>query len=312
VIETRGTEARSNAVTDDTRIVRIGIAPIGWTNDDWPELGGDIPFERCVLEMAAAGYAGCELGGKFPRDPAALLGALAPLGLEVASAWISLYFTEDGRERETLEAFAAHADRLAAVGAKVVVVCECGGGVQRRPLPVSSARPRFDDAAWRRLVDGLHRVGEIARARGLDVVYHPHMGTGIQTAEEIDRLMASTDVSRVSLLVDSGHASFAGDDPVAILRRHAPRVKHVHLKDVRGTVAARAIEEGWSFERAVREGVFTVPGDGSVDMRAFLGAVEIVGYSGWLVVEAEQDPAKAPPLEYARMGREFVREATGR
>jgi inosose dehydratase len=198
------------------------------------------------------------------------------------------------------------------VGAKVVVVCECGGSVQQQPLPVSAARPRFDAAAWRRLVDGLHRAGEAAKARGLDVVYHPHMGTGIQCAEEIDNLMAATDPALVSLLADSGHASFAGDDPVAILRRHATRVKHVHLKDVRGEVAARAHAEGWSFERSVREGVFTVPGDGSVEMRGYLGAVEAIGYAGWLVVEAEQDPAKAPPLEYARMGREFVREVTGR
>jgi inosose dehydratase len=290
----------------------VGIAPIGWTNDDWPELGGEIPFERCVREMAEAGYAGCELGGKFPRDPAALRAALEPLGLEVASAWISLHFTEEGRERETLAALATHADLLATMGAKVVVVCECGGSVQQKPLPVSAARPRFDAVAWRRLVDGLHRAGELARARGLDVVYHPHMGTGIQSAEEIDRLMASTAPALVSLLADSGHARFAGDDPEAILRRHASRVKHVHLKDVRDAVAERALAEGWSFERAVREGVFTVPGDGAVDMRGFLGAVAEIGYTGWLVVEAEQDPAKAPPLQYARMGREFVREVTGR
>jgi inosose dehydratase len=138
------------------------------------------------------------------------------------------------------------------------------------------------------------------------------MGTGIQQAEEIDRLMAATDPALVSLLADSGHASFAGDDPVAILRRHARRVKHVHLKDVRGAVARRAHEEGWSFERSVREGVFTVPGDGSVDMKGFLDAVVESGYSGWLVVEAEQDPAKAPPLEYAKRGRDFVRGVIGR
>ncbi len=304
--------AHSTGVAAAQRQLRLGIAPIGWTNDDWPELGGDIPFERCVREMAEAGYEGCEVGGKFPRDPVTLRAALSPLGLAVASAWISLHFTEPGRERDTELAFVAHADFLAAMGARVVVVCESGGGVQQLDAPVSAARPIFGAGAWAALVDGLHRIGELARERGLAVVYHPHMGTGIQTSEEVDRLMTATDPELVSLLVDSGHARFAGDDPVAILRRHAPRVKHIHLKDLREPVARRALEQGWSFERAVRAGVFTVPGDGTIDMRAFLAAVGDVGYSGWLVVEAEQDPKLAPPLEYARKGRAFLREAIGR
>jgi len=302
VLERKNTERR----------VRIAIAPIGWTNDDWPGLGGEIPFEQCIREMSEAGYAGCELGGKFPKDPAALRAALEPLGLELASGWISLYFTDPAREAETLAAFDAHARLLAAMGSKVVVVCECGGSVQSGPLAVSAARPRFDDGDWRRLVAGLHRIGRVARDLGLDVVYHHHMGTGIQSTAEVDRLMASTDPELVSLLVDSGHFTFAGDDPVPVLRKHAARVKHLHLKDVRGEVAARMIGTGASFEQSVRAGVFTVPGDGDVDMRAFLAAAEEIGYEGWMVVEAEQDPAKAPPLEYAKKGREFVREVTGR
>jgi inosose dehydratase len=305
-------EEGTPTVVESQATIRVGIAPIGWTNDDWPELGGGIPFERCIREMAEAGYAGCEVGGKFPRDPAILRAALSPLGLEVAAAWVSVHFTEAGRERESDAAFAAHADFLAAAGAAAVVVCDCGGAVQQRDLPVSAARPRFDAAQWRRLVDGLHRAGERARERGLRLVYHPHMGTGIQQADEIDRLMAATDPALVGLLADSGHASFAGDDPLEIVRRHPARIGHVHLKDVRGEVAARARAEDWSFERAVRAGVFTVPGDGAVDMRGFLDAVLAGGYRGWLVVEAEQDPALAPPLEYARMGREFVRGAIGR
>jgi inosose dehydratase len=296
----------------EERRVRIAIAPIGWTNDDWPGLGGEIPFDQCIREMSEAGYAGCELGGKFPKEPGQLRAALEPLGLELATGWISLYFTEPERGAETLAAFDAHSALLAAMGSKVVVVCECGGSVQSGPLPVSSARPRFDDGDWRRLVDGLHRIGGVAKERGLDIVYHHHMGTGIQSAAEVDRLMAATDPARVSLLVDSGHFTFAGDDPVPVLRRHAARVKHLHLKDVRAEVAAWAHRTGASFEQSVRAGVFTVPGDGDVDMRAFLRAAEEIGYEGWMVVEAEQDPAKAPPLEYARKGREFVREVTGR
>jgi inosose dehydratase len=309
-VSTRG-ERLEPAEGWDPRRVKVGIAPIGWTNDDWPGLGGEIPFEQCVREMAEAGYSGCEVGGKFPRDPGVLRAALEPLGLEIASAWISLYFTEPERDRETVEAFATHASFLAAMGAKVAVVCECGHSVQQGPLPVDAARPRFGEDDWRFLVDGLHRIGESARRAGLTIVYHHHMGTGVQTAEEIDRLMQATDPGLVSLLVDPGHLTFSGDDPIALLRRYASRVRHIHLKDVRSEVLERVRREQASFETAVRAGVFTVPGDGSVDMRGFLEAAREIGYSGWMVVEAEQDPAKAPPLDYAKKGRAFVREVTG-
>ena len=288
--------------------VRVGIAPIGWTNDDWPELGGDIPLERCLREMAEAGYEGCELGGKFPRQPDQLRKTLAPFGLEVASGWLSTWFTEPGREAETLDAYRAHCELLRAAGASVVVVAECGRSVQQSPQPVSDARPRFANGDWQRLIDGLHEIGEIARSVNMTNVYHPHMGTGIQSEEDVDRLMVSTDAALVSLLLDTGHATFDGHDPRALARRHAARIRHVHLKDVRAEVAQRARDERWSFERAVRAGVFTVPGDGDVDMRGVLGDLSAANYSGWLVVEAEQDPRVAPPLLYARKGREFLKE----
>jgi len=291
--------------------VRIGIAPIGWTNDDWPDLGGDIPLERCLSEMAEAGYEGCEVGGKFPRDPETLRSLLAPRGLQVASGWLSLWFTDPARRDETIAAYRDHCAFLRAMGASVVVVCECGRSVQQTPLPVSAARPRFDEAEWQRLVDGLHRIGELAREEGMTNVYHPHMGTGVQSADDVGRLMASTDPALVSLLLDTGHATFDGHDPRAIIRAHAPRIRHVHLKDVRGAVAREAIEQEWSFERAVRAGVFTVPGDGDVDMQGVVADLNAAGYSGWMVVEAEQDPHVANPLRYAAMGRVFLNQELG-
>jgi inosose dehydratase len=288
--------------------VRIGIAPIGWTNDDWPELGGDIPLEQCLREMVEAGYEGCELGGKFPRQPGPLRDALAPFGLDVASAWLSTWFTEPGREAESVNAYRDHCALLRDVGASVVVVAECGRSVQQSSQPVSDARPRFDDGDWRRLIDGLHEIGEIARAAQMTNVYHPHMGTGIQSEEDVDHLMETTDPALLSLLLDTGHSTYDGHDPRALVRRHAARIRHVHLKDVRAEVARRALDERWSFERAVRSGVFTVPGDGDVDMRGVLEDLDAANYSGWLVVEAEQDPRIAPPLLYARKGREFLKE----
>jgi inosose dehydratase len=314
------TPPASPPVPLDAGRLRLAISPIGWTNDDRPSLGGETPLASCLADMVAAGYVGCELGGKFPREEAALRATLAPYDLAVASAWISLYFVEAGREEETVTAFTAHLALLRAMGAKVVVVCECGHGVQGLPVPVDAARPRFDEGDWQRLLAGLHRVGAMARDAGLTIAYHPHMGTGVQTVEEIARLMEATDPALVSLLVDSGHAAFSArfqpggsdlHDGSRLLRRFAPRVRHVHLKDVRRDVLERVHRDGMSFLDAVEAGVFTVPGDGAVDQIEMLRAVGDAGYAGWLVVEAEQDPAKAPPLEYARKAREFVREATG-
>ena len=298
--------------TFESSQVRLGIAPIGWTNDDWPELGGDIPLERCLSEMAQADYEGCEVGGKFPRDPQRLREVLAPFRLSVASGWTSVWFTEPSRFAESVDAYRAHCRFLRAMGASVVVVCECGRAVQQESLPVSAARPRFDGDEWRLLIDGLHRIGEIAAEEGMTNVYHPHMGTGVQSIHDIDRLMESTGPNVLSLLLDTGHSTFDGHDPRAIIRAHASRIRHVHLKDVRTEIAQAALRHGWSFEQAVRAGVFTVPGDGDVDMNGVLQDLKTAGYAGWLVVEAEQDPRKAPPLEYAIKAREFLRAAVGR
>ena len=291
--------------------VRVGIAPIGWTNDDWPDLGGDVTLEQCLTEMAEAGYEGCEVGGKFPREPERLRAILEPYALDVASGWLSLWFTDPAREEETIEAYRAHCRFLREMGASVVVVCECGRSVQAGPLAVSASRPHFDDAEWQRLVDGLHRIGEIAREEGMTNVYHPHMGTGIQSREDVDCLMSATEPALVSLLLDTGHATFDGHDPRGIVNAHSARIRHVHLKDVRIRVAQQALAGGWSFERSVRAGVFTVPGDGDVDMRGVVADLRAAGYSGWMVVEAEQDPHVANPLQYARMGREYLRQELG-
>ena len=140
---------------------------------------------------------------------------------------------------------------------------------------------------------------------------HHHMGTGVQTAEEIDTFMSLIDPEKVFLLFDSGHLTFAGIDPVPVLEKYIDRIKHVHLKDVRLNIRDKAQAEGWSFLQAVREGVFTVPGDGDVDFAPIFDILEKSGYEGWVVVEAEQDPAKANPFEYAKKARAYIAEKTG-
>lgn len=291
--------------------VKLGIAPIGWSNDDMPELGADISFVQCIQEMAAAGFSGCEVGHKFPRDPVMLGKELAQHNLSVASAWFSLYFTEDGREQETIAGFINHMHFLKAMGARVIVVCECGNSIQGKPLALFANKPEFSHAQWNKLINGLHKIGELAKLNGMIIVYHHHMGTGIQQHSEINQLMENTNPDIVSLLLDTGHLTFAGEDPLQIILNHGKRIRHVHLKDIRQHILQQVISEKSSFLDAVKSGVFTVPGDGCINFQPVFEALSDLSYQGWWIVEAEQDPAIANPLKYAKMARQFVSAATG-
>jgi inosose dehydratase len=290
--------------------IKLGIAPINWTNDDLPELGGHIPFDQCIAEMAQAGFGGTEVGNKYPKDPAVLKPALDQHGLQVASAWFSTFFSESGLTRETVEGFIAHMNFLKACGADRVNVCECGSCVQGGPKHVFD-RPAYSDAQWSRVAEGLNVLGRIARENGMFMAYHYHMGTMVQTAAETDRLMAMTDPEAVFLLMDSGHAYYAGDDPVALTKKYAPRIKHVHLKDIRQDVLDRVHAEKMNFLDSVKAGAFTVPGDGCIDFDPIFAELARSGYAGWMVVEAEQDPDRANPLEYAQIARKYIREHAG-
>ncbi|ABO67169.1 myo-inosose-2 dehydratase [Geobacillus thermodenitrificans] len=291
--------------------VKLGIAPIGWTNDDMPELGGEITFEQCISEMALAGFVGCEVGNKYPRDTKILKKALSLRGLSIASAWFSAFLTSKPFE-ETAEAFKAHRDFLYEMGAKVIVVSEQGNSIQgQMETPLFDKKPVFTEEEWDLLIDGLNRLGDLAAEKGMNIVYHHHMGTGIQTTEEIDRLMEETDPKKVSLLYDTGHLVFSGEDHLHVLNKHINRIRHVHLKDVRIEVANKVREEKMSFLQAVKAGVFTVPGDGVIDFKPVFEALDAAGYEGWFVVEAEQDPAIANPFEYALKARQYIRETCG-
>jgi len=293
------------------RRVRLAIAPIAWTNDDLPELGGGNTFEQCISEMALAGYEGSEVGNKYPRDPAVLKHYLDVRGLTICNAWFSSFLTTRPYE-EVEKAFLLHRDFLHAVGARVIGAAEQGHSIQGMPdVPVLEGKPRFTEEEWKRLAEGLNRLGERAREKEMTLTYHHHMGTGVQTAAEVDRLMEMTDPSLLSLLYDSGHFAFSGEDYVAVLERHVGRVRHVHLKDVRLPVLDRVKKERMSFLHAVKEGVFTVPGDGGVNFEPIFRLLDRKGYRGWYVVEAEQDPARANPFEYAVKARAFIREKAG-
>jgi myo-inosose-2 dehydratase len=283
--------------------IRFGTSPIAWSNDDLPELGGATPLETCLAEARAAGYAGIELGHKFPREAASLGAVLDRHGLALVSGWYSGHLLERPLEAE-LAAITPHAALLEAMGAAVLIYAETSFGVAgRRDVPLSR-RPRLED--WQGFGRKLTALAEALAPRGLRLAYHHHMGTVVETATEIDQLIESTG-SAVGLVLDTGHLAFAGADPAAVAARHRARIAHVHCKDIRPDILARARAEDWSFLDAVLAGVFTVPGDGGLDFAAVLRALG--PYRGWLVVEAEQDPARAPPLAYARLGRRHLEQA---
>lgn len=284
--------------------VRLGTNPIGWSNDDLPELGGDTPLETCLREARLAGFAGIELGNKFPREPGTLARTLAPHGLDLVSGWYGAQLRFRSVDDE-IRAMQPHLDLLAAMGCPVMVFAEVGGSVQGERKTAVADRPVMGDAEWREYPAKITAVAEHMATRGVRLAYHHHMGTVIETAAEIDRLMAATPAS-VGLLFDTGHLTFAGADPAAVAERWAERVVHVHAKDVRPDVMRQAIAGRWSFLDAVIAGVFTVPGDGGVDFRRALAPLARAGYTGWWIVEAEQDPAKAEPLAYARMGHHHL------
>lgn len=294
----------------DKSKVLLGIAPIAWTNDDMPELGAENTFEQCVSEMALAGFTGSEVGNKYPKDTQVLKKALDLRGMSIASAWFSSFLTTKPFA-ETADAFKRHRDFLYEMGAKVIVVAEQGHSIQgMMDTPVIDAKPCFTDEEWLLLAKGLEDLGRLAAEKNMKVVYHHHMGTGVQTSAEIDRLMEMTDENLLSLLFDTGHLTFSGENPEDVLKKYSKRIKHIHLKDIRQEVLAKVKAEKMSFLQSVKAGVFTVPGAGMIDFQPLFKILDEEKYEGWLVVEAEQDPALANPLEYAILARQYIKEQT--
>jgi inosose dehydratase len=283
--------------------IRLGANPIIWSNDDMRELGAETPLETCLAEARQIGFEGMELGHKFPRDPVELAATLERFGLACASGWYSaqLLARDAGAELASLR---PHLDLLKAVGSPVLVFADVSGAIHgnfQRPL---SERPRLKASEWREFGRRLTEVAAVTAAEGVRLAYHHHMGTVVQSQEDIDTLMDATG-AEVGLLLDTGHATFAGADPEALARCYASRIWHVHAKDVRALVCERAKTGNWSFLRAVLAGVFTVPGDGSIDFARVFH--ELRDYSGWVILEAEQDPRIADPMTYASLGYNNLR-----
>ena len=292
----------------DGKKVKLAIAPIAWTNDDMPDLGAENTFAQCVSEMALSGFKGCEVGNKYPKDTAVLKKALDMRGLQIANQWFSSFVLTQPMEKVEKD-FIAQCEFLKAMGAKRIGASEQSFSIQgQMNTPVFDAKYVMNDGEWDKFAKGMNRLGDIANSMGIKLVYHHHMGTVVQTAEEIDRMMDMTDPDKFALLYDTGHLAYCGQDYLAVLKKYAKRIAHVHLKDVRPEVVEKVKKEKLSFLQGVRAGAFTVPGDGCIDFAPVFDELDKSGYEGWMIVEAEQDPAKANPLEYALKARDYIRK----
>jgi len=287
--------------------LRLGMSPISWTNDDLPQLGGDTPLETCLRETREAGYTGTELGGKFPKDRESLGKVLAEHDLKLVSGWYSGLLLNNDLNNE-LERIKPQLELYAALDAPVLVYGETWGTVQNRQHEPLANKPVLPESEFPAYGERLTGLAEYCASQAVPLSFHHHMGTGVETEHELDMMMASTG-DAVGLLIDTGHLLFAGGDILAVIERYGHRVNHVHAKDVRAGVFKTVNRDEDSFLDCVLRGVFTVPGDGMIDYHAVMQALADQGYQGWVIVEAEQDPALADPFDYACIGYQALRQA---
>jgi len=290
--------------------IRFGVSPIAWANDDMPELGGDTPVETILADAADIGFAGVELGGRFPRDPAALGPMLAQHDLDLVGGWYSLNLLTRDAEAE-IAALQSHLDLLKALGSTVFIAAETSNAIhsdRSRPL---AETPRLAAADWPRFGERLAAVAARVEGAGLRFAYHFHLGTVVERQADLDAFLAATPPS-VGFVVDTGHAALGGVDAVDLIRRHPERVVHVHAKDVRRPVFDRIMAEQRSFLDGVLAGMFTAPGDGGLDFAAVMRALANIRYDGWIVIEAEQDPKLADPRVYSRLGLATLKRTASR
>jgi inosose dehydratase len=299
----------------DSEKVYLGITPTGWSNSDdlTIDLDPKITYQQILSEMALSGFQGSQMAPKYPADIEVLKSELKLRDLKISEPWVGTEFTVVGKKDETFQEFKKQMKFMKEMGGTSIVAAELGGAVHQKPVDPLVNRPKFTDKQWQDLTDGLNIIGSIAKKEGMQLCYHPHIGTGVENLADIDRLMANTDPENVKLLLDTGHLYYAGVDPLEVTKKYGDRIKHVHLKNIRQSVLDDSIKVGRSFLDSIRAGIFTVPGDnnGVIDFDPILNELAKAKYEGWIMVEAEQDPNKANPLEYALIARTYLRQVTG-
>ena len=284
--------------------IKLGVAPIAWSNDDMPELGGDTSLEQCLEEASKAGFSGIESGGKFPKNSKELIPKLQKENLKLCSGWYGAHLLKNTAKEE----FILMRDQLNLFkdcNAPCIVFAEVTDSVQGDPDIPLSKRPKLNDDDWKKFISRINEISKMMIDEGMPLAYHHHMGTVIETESETSRLIESTN-DNVKLLIDTGHMLFAKGNSVKLVENFGERLIHVHCKDIRKNNLNNSLKEDSTFRQAFLDGAFTVPGDGCIDYKPFLKALKLINYRGWLVVEAEQDPLKANPFKYAKIGYNYL------
>ena len=284
--------------------IKLGVAPIAWSNDDMPELGGETTLEQCLYEASKAGFTGIESGGKFPKNSEQLLPKLLKEKLSLCSGWYGAQLLKNSAKDE----FLLMKDQLNLFKdckAPCMVFAEITNSIQGDPKTPLSQRPRLSKDDWVKLTTRINEISKMMFDENMPLAYHHHMGTVIETEDETKRLMEST-VDTVKLLIDTGHMLFAQGNSINLANEFGEKLIHVHCKDIRKDVLDKSLKNDSTFRQAFLDGAFTVPGDGCIDYNPFLKVLKDKNYSGWLVVEAEQDPAKANPFKYAKIGYNYL------
>jgi len=284
--------------------VKLGIAPIAWSNDDMPELGGDTPLEQCLSEASEAGFSGIESGGKFPKKSNELIPLLDKYNLKLCSGWYGANLRINS-VKEEIELIQDQLKLFQDCNAPCIVFAEVSDSIAGDPKKPLSTRPKMNNEEWNNYCKKISEIGKYLEDQGMPLAYHHHMGTVIETQQDTERLLENTS-DQVKLILDTGHMLFAGGNSIKLANNFKDRIIHVHCKDMRKKVLEKSLKNDFSFRQAFLEGAFTVPGDGFIDYEPLLTFLKKSNYNGWLVVEAEQDPAKANPLEYARIGHNYL------
>ena len=287
--------------------VKLGIAPIAWSNDDMPELGGDTPLEQCLSEASEAGFSGIESGGKFPKKSKELIPLLEKYNLNLCSGWYGANLRKNS-VKEEISKIQEQLKLFQDCKAPCIVFAEVSDSIAGDPDKSLSSRPQMDKEGWNEFCKKISEMGKFLEDQGMPLAYHHHMGTVIETQNDTERLLEST-TDHVKLILDTGHMLFAGGDSLQVAENFKERIIHVHCKDIRKNVLDKSLSHDSSFRQAFLDGAFTVPGDGCIDYKPLLNFLKKINYEGWLVVEAEQDPAKANPLEYAKIGHSYLTNA---
>lgn len=289
----------------------LGVGPIGWVNDDLRDWGADRDGRDVLEEISGLGFHGTEMSYRFPQDPDELRSTLAEFDLVLAAAYRWTNFTVEQYFAEEVTLAKAHVDFCKAAGARFATLAEGGGSQHWDRRGPSQVVTRLDERGWELLQDGLHQVGDYARKQGVRLSIHPHGGTAVESADEVDRLLTMLNPELVGYCFDSGHALYGGADPGRLAGKWAHRISYVHLKDVRAEVLSRARAGNWDFATAVRNNIFCTPGAGMIDFDPIMAVLKQVGYGGWLVIEAEQDPSVHDAREVSGQALELLRDRYG-